>query len=87
MECRKGCGVCCIILSISSPIPGMPDGKPAGVKCIHLTPDFKCGIFDSVDRPKVCGQFKAEKLFCGDSRDEALKILSRLEGLDTIKNR
>ncbi|NYZ53719.1 YkgJ family cysteine cluster protein, partial [Escherichia coli] len=29
MECRPGCGACCTAPSISSPIPGMPDGKPA----------------------------------------------------------
>ena len=37
MECRIGCGACCIAPSISSPIPGMPDGKPAGVRCVQLT--------------------------------------------------
>lgn len=26
-ECRPGCGACCIAPSISSPIPGMPEGK------------------------------------------------------------
>jgi hypothetical protein len=26
--------------SISSPIPGMPNGKPAGVPCVQLT--YKC---------------------------------------------
>ncbi|MBF7801077.1 YkgJ family cysteine cluster protein, partial [Klebsiella pneumoniae] len=29
MECRTDCGACCIAPSISSPIPGMPQGKPA----------------------------------------------------------
>ncbi|MGU7695722.1 YkgJ family cysteine cluster protein, partial [Escherichia coli] len=29
MECRPDCGACCTAPSISSPIPGMPDGKPA----------------------------------------------------------
>ncbi|MDW3636530.1 YkgJ family cysteine cluster protein, partial [Vibrio sp. Vb0667] len=24
MDCRLGCGACCIAPSISSPIPGMP---------------------------------------------------------------
>ena len=28
--CRPGCGACCIAPSITSPIPGMPDGKPVG---------------------------------------------------------
>jgi Fe-S-cluster containining protein len=79
MECRVGCGACCIAPSISSPIPGMPDGKPAGVRCIQLSEDNLCNIFGSPDRPAVCSQFKAEDLICGNSRDEALKILSDLE--------
>jgi len=55
----------------------MPDGKPAGVRCIHLREDYSCGIYEK--RPKVCRDFKAEKLVCGNSREEALAILSRLE--------
>lgn len=27
MDCRPGCGACCIAPSITSPIPGMPHGK------------------------------------------------------------
>ncbi|MCK5462639.1 MAG: YkgJ family cysteine cluster protein [Bacteroidales bacterium] len=77
MDCRKDCGACCIAPSISSPIPGMPDGKTAGVKCIHLREDYSCGIY--AQRPKVCIDFLAEKLVCGSSRQEALTILSRLE--------
>jgi hypothetical protein len=60
----------------------MPNGKPAGVRCIHLTGDYKCAIFNSPDRPKVCGGFKAETLVCGNNREEAINILSELEGLD-----
>jgi len=81
MECREGCAACCIYLSISSPIPGMPDGKPAGVRCIHLTDDLKCKIFDSPSRPKVCAGFKPEKLFCGETAEEAYRILASLENI------
>lgn len=81
MECRESCGACCIMPSISSPIPGMPSGKPGGVRCIHLTEDLKCGIFYSPDRPKVCDGFKAELLVCGNNRFEALTILANLEGI------
>jgi len=77
MECRTQCGACCIAPSISSPIPGMPEGKPGGVQCIHLQQDYSCGIYE--DRPKVCRDFKAEELVCGNSREEALLILSKLE--------
>lgn len=79
MECRSNCGACCIIPSISSPIPGMPCGKPAGIRCIHLTSDFKCNIFNSPDRPLVCKQFKAEKSVCGNNREEAISNLLKLE--------
>jgi hypothetical protein len=79
MECRIGCGACCIAPSISSPIPGMPDGKPAGVRCIHLTKDYTCGIYDRPDRPEVCDKFKADPAVCGENREEALELLSMLE--------
>ncbi|WP_088653787.1 YkgJ family cysteine cluster protein [Geofilum rhodophaeum] len=79
MECRPHCAACCIAISISSPIPGMPNGKPAGMPCIHLTSDLQCGIFHSPDRPRVCAGFKPEPLVCGTNRDEALAILSALE--------
>jgi Fe-S-cluster containining protein len=79
MECRKFCGACCIAPSISSPIPSMPDGKPAGVRCIHLTQDYKCSIYGQPDRPKVCILFKADPAVCGENRDEALILLAMLE--------
>jgi Fe-S-cluster containining protein len=78
MECRKDCGACCIAVSISSPIPGMPEGKPAGVRCIHLLYDNRCSIYNTPDKPKVCSDFKAELEFCGNSREEALRILYNL---------
>lgn len=81
MECRVGCGACCIAPSISSPIPGMPNGKPAGVRCIHLTDDFKCAIFFSPERPKVCADFKADEEVCGSTREQALINLQVLEDL------
>lgn len=78
MECRPGCGACCIAPSISSPISGMPDGKPSGVRCIHLLPDYRCALWGSNDRPAVCDAFKAEEQFCGKDREEALRILYSL---------
>ena len=77
MKCRPQCGACCIAPSISSPIPGMPNGKPAGIRCIHLANDLRCNIYDR--RPEVCRKFDAEEAFCGDNRDDALRILSGLE--------
>jgi len=79
MKCREKCGACCTAPSISSPIPGMPDGKPAGVPCIHLSSDFRCLIYGDPERPKVCDQFSADPVVCGTSRDEAMILLSNLE--------
>lgn len=79
MECRAGCGACCVAPSISSPIPGMPQGKPAGAPCIHLTDDALCGLFGHPERPAVCEQFRATPALCGDSRDDAFARLRALE--------
>ena len=81
MECRLGCAACCIYPSISSPIPGMPKGKPAGVRCVQLADDLSCKIFNSPERPQVCGDFKAEKIICGDSAKEAYSIIASLEDI------
>jgi uncharacterized protein len=78
MKCRENCGACCIALSISSPIPGMDSGKPAGVRCIHLTDDYKCLIYNTSGKPKVCTDFTAEAEFCGSSQEEAMRILGSL---------
>jgi hypothetical protein len=63
---------------ISTPIPGMADGKPAGVKCIHLIDDYKCAIYNDPGKPKVCTDFKAEPEFCGSTQEEAMMILFSL---------
>ena len=79
MNCRENCGACCIAPSINTPFEGMPEGKPAGEKCIHLTEDYKCKLFNSPKRPQFCIDFQAEELVCGNNRTEALKVLSKLE--------
>jgi len=79
MKCRPLCGACCIAPSISSPIPGMPDGKPANTRCIHLSEDYRCLIYDSPDKPKVCSDFQAEESVCGHTREEAIRNLVDLE--------
>ncbi|MBY0205230.1 MULTISPECIES: YkgJ family cysteine cluster protein [Paenibacillus] len=79
MECRTGCAACCIAISISSPIPGMPEGKPAGVRCIQLTDDNRCGIFGQASRPAVCSGLQAEEAMCGSNNQEAFHILTQLE--------
>jgi Fe-S-cluster containining protein len=79
MQCHDHCAACCIVISISSPLPGMPEGKPAGVPCIHLTADLECGIYNDPARPAVCIQFKADPEVCGTSREEAFTLLQALE--------
>lgn len=79
LECRPGCGACCIAPSISSPIPGMPDGKPAGVRCIQLLEDNRCAIFGRPERPAVCGGLQPSSEMCGASQGEALAWLTQLE--------
>jgi len=79
LSCRKGCGACCIAPSISSFIPGMPDGKPAGIRCIQLTGDNLCAIFGKAERPLVCSSYRFTRDFCGATKEEALCLLADLE--------
>jgi len=79
VDCRVGCGACCIALSISSPIPGMPDGKPAGVRCVQLSPDNCCLIYDKPERPAVCLGLRPQEEMCGRTSEEALAYLEFLE--------
>jgi Fe-S-cluster containining protein len=81
IACRPDCGACCIAPSISSPIPGMPAGKPAGVRCVQLTDDHRCRIFGQPGRPACCAGLQASVEMCGDSRAWALRELERLERL------
>ncbi len=79
MKCRVGCGACCIALSISSFIPGMPHGKPAGVRCVQLTPANHCRLFGRPDRPAVCVRLRPNKEMCGQTAAEAYTWLAELE--------
>lgn len=79
MECRGGCAACCIAPSISSPIPGMPGGKPAGVRCVQLTEDNRCLLFGSDLRPSVCASLRPSLEMCGAGADEAMQRLAEWE--------
>lgn len=79
MDCRPACGACCTAPSISSPIPGMPEGKPAGVRCVQLTGDLRCAIFGDPRRPAVCASLRPTAEMCGTSARQAFAHLSRLE--------
>ena len=77
--CRPRCGACCIAPSITSPIPGMPEGKPAGVPCIQLDDDMRCRIFGRPERPAFCGGLQPSREMCGDTPAQAMRWLTRLE--------
>ncbi|TDQ39317.1 YkgJ family cysteine cluster protein [Thiopseudomonas denitrificans] len=79
MNCRPGCGACCIAPSINTPMPGMPAGKPAGVRCLHLDEANLCLLFGTQERPAFCAGFSASSDICGDSREDAIRIIGWLE--------
>lgn len=79
MDCRPNCGACCIAPSISSPIPGMPHGKPAGIPCVQLLPDYRCALFGRPERPAVCASLRPMEEMCGTNRAHALAYLAELE--------
>jgi hypothetical protein len=79
MKCRSGCGACCIAPSISSPMPGLPEGKPAGLRCPHLTDAMRCALWGDPRRPAVCGGLRPQTEMCGETREQALHYLVVLE--------
>ena len=79
MECRAGCGACCIAPSINTPLPGMPQGKPAGVACVNLDDAMRCRLFGDPSRPGFCTSLKPCVTMCGGSRSDAMAILAALE--------
>jgi Fe-S-cluster containining protein len=81
VSCRPACGACCTAPSISSPIPGMPNGKPAGVRCIQLDDDNGCKIFGQPGRPAVCASLMPSREMCGDTRAQAMFFLTELDRL------
>jgi hypothetical protein len=79
MHCRPGCGACCIAPSITTPLPGMPHGKPAGVRCVQLDDAMRCRVFGDPQRPAFCDGLQPSAEMCGDSREQAIAWLDRLE--------
>ena len=57
----------------------MPQGKPAGVRCVQLTAELRCALFGRPGRPSCCSGLQASVEMCGNSREEALRWLGRLE--------
>ena len=76
MDCRPGCAACCIAPSISSPIPGMPHGKPAGVRCIQLVHYVPNVLGDIQTQPAQHGGLSAAgKAVVGSVEGEPAAIL------------
>lgn len=81
MECRPQCGACCTAPSINSPIPGMPNGKPAGVRCVQLDKQNRCKIFGQLERPAFCSSLQPSVEMCGENATQAIAWLTHLEAL------
>lgn len=85
MHCRPRCAACCIAPSISTPIPahdgvpGLPLGKPAGMRCPQLDTADRCRLFGLPQRPAVCATLRPSLEMCGETREHALLWLRRLE--------
>jgi hypothetical protein len=79
MQCRPDCGACCIAISIHQPFFGMPEGKLAGVPCVHLSADMACNLFGDPRRPALCEAFTPQLAYCGENREQALARLAQLE--------
>jgi len=66
-------------ISISSAIPGLPNGKPAGMRCPQLTSDNLCMLFNHPSRPDICCRLKPSEEMCGLTAAHANLYLANLE--------
>jgi hypothetical protein len=57
----------------------MPNGKPAGIRCVQLTENNECALFGKPERPAVCKSLKPSKEMCGNTDEEAFQYLRLLE--------
>ncbi len=57
----------------------MPQGKPAGVRCVQLDEQERCRLFGRPERPAVCASLLPSPAMCGQSQGEAMVWLRRLE--------
>jgi uncharacterized protein len=57
----------------------MPHGKPAGIPCVQLLPDYRCALFGRPERPAVCVSLRPTGEMCGYRREDALAYLIALE--------
>ena len=64
----------------------MPNGKPAGVRCIQLNDNNQCMIFGLPERPAFCASLQPSVEMCGDesigqTHEYAMIWLTELERL------
>jgi hypothetical protein len=57
----------------------MPDGKPAGVRCVQLSADNRCMLFGRPERPAVCVSLRPTAEMCGTTNEEVFIFLTTLE--------
>jgi hypothetical protein len=57
----------------------MPQGKPAGVRCVQLGPHHECLLFGKPERPSFCVGLQPSTEMCGQDRTDALGWLALLE--------
>jgi hypothetical protein len=77
MNCRRGCGACCIAPSITSL------NKAAGDPCRHLDAELRCRVFGMAQRPACCSGLQPSIEMCGENREQALAWLAALESETT----
>lgn len=65
----------------------MPDGKPAGVRCVQLTNDNLCRLFGLPERPAFCVGLRPSAEMCGETAEAALIYLAQLELLTLPQTR
>jgi len=65
----------------------MPQGKPAGVRCIQLDKNEQCLIFGRPERPLVCASLQPSAAMCANTREQAMHWLTNLELLTTPEAR
>ena len=59
----------------------MPQGKPAGVRCIQLDEADRCRLFGDPRRPAVCASLRPTLEMCGTERAHAMHYLTQLEAM------
>jgi uncharacterized protein len=57
----------------------MPQGKPAGVRCVQLDEANRCRLFCRPERPAFCRGLQPSQDMCGHTREQAMAWIASLE--------